>query len=184
MLTIVFVTVGALWILRWVPVPPVGVIVGFFSGKVPQWGWFGDSPVRERFIYVIRKLEEPGAGLRRRLPPLSQRVAELLFYPHNAPKWGSGLLGMLIRALWGEERIIVFYLNSIRYGSDIYGVKAAAHAFFHKDIESLTPSESAELILRKEGLAIRRDLSGPLLRERDKLEKLFISGATNASQTQ
>lgn len=175
LLTGLLVGVGCLWILKWIPLPPMRVVVGYFSGEVPQWGWLSETP---RYTYLKEALKRAEAHSRwRQRPSLAQRVAEQLFYPADSPKWGSTLLGSLLELLWGEERLIAFYLNSIPYDRDVYGVKAAAQRRFQRDIEELTPIELAELLLRREGPPLSVPLSPPLVRELHRLERVLITAS-------
>ena len=49
----------------------------------------------------------------------------------------------LIEFIWGKERIMEVYLNSIEMGEGIYGVKAVAHDNFDKEPEDLTKRDCA-----------------------------------------
>ena len=49
----------------------------------------------------------------------------------------------LIEFIWGKERIMEVYLNSIEMGEGIYGVKAVAHDNFDKEPEELTKRDCA-----------------------------------------
>ena len=49
----------------------------------------------------------------------------------------------LIELLWGKERIMEVYLNSIEMGEGIYGVEAVAREHFNTSAGSLTPSQAA-----------------------------------------
>ncbi|GAA3094045.1 hypothetical protein GCM10020254_43960 [Streptomyces goshikiensis] len=44
-----------------------------------------------------------------------------------------------------KDDVLAGYLNTAYYGRDAYGIQAAARAYFGKDCEELTPSESAFL---------------------------------------
>ena len=48
-----------------------------------------------------------------------------------------------------KERILELYLNCIEYGKRIYGIKAAALAYFNRPVEELTPLEGAFLMATK-----------------------------------
>ena len=45
----------------------------------------------------------------------------------------------------GKQRILEIYLNIAEFGRGIYGVEAAAHAYFDKSVNELTPEQSIEL---------------------------------------
>jgi membrane peptidoglycan carboxypeptidase len=44
-----------------------------------------------------------------------------------------------------KEDIITAYLNIVYFGRNAYGIQAAAHAYFNKDVSQLSPAESAVL---------------------------------------
>lgn len=50
---------------------------------------------------------------------------------------------VLIECLWGKERIMEVYLNSIEMGNGIYGVEAVAQDHFGKSASELSRSECA-----------------------------------------
>ena len=52
---------------------------------------------------------------------------------------------VLIEALWGKERIMEVYLNSIEMGNGLYGAQACAEYNFGKDAKDLTRSECAQI---------------------------------------
>ena len=52
---------------------------------------------------------------------------------------------VLIEAIWGKRRILEIYVNSIEWGSGVYGVEAAAQKYFDKSAADLTKQEAALL---------------------------------------
>ncbi|MBC5839555.1 monofunctional biosynthetic peptidoglycan transglycosylase [Flavobacterium muglaense] len=50
---------------------------------------------------------------------------------------------VLIEVIWGKERIMEVYLNSIEMGDGIYGAQAATEHWYRKDASSLTPLQAA-----------------------------------------
>ena len=50
---------------------------------------------------------------------------------------------LLIETIWGKERIMEVYLNSIEMGKGIYGIEAASVCYFHKHASQLTRGEAA-----------------------------------------
>lgn len=52
---------------------------------------------------------------------------------------------VLIECLWGKERIMEVYLNSIEMGNGIYGVEAVAKDHFDKTASELSRSECAQI---------------------------------------
>lgn len=52
----------------------------------------------------------------------------------------------LIELIWGKERILEVYLNVIEMGRGIYGIEAAAQAYFKKSAAQLSKAEAAQII--------------------------------------
>ena len=52
---------------------------------------------------------------------------------------------VLIELIWGKQRIMEVYLNSIEMGDGIYGAEAASKHWFHKSAENLTKYEAASI---------------------------------------
>lgn len=50
---------------------------------------------------------------------------------------------VLIEIIWGKERIMEVYLNSIEMGDGVYGAQAATQYWYKKDCKSLTLNEAA-----------------------------------------
>ena len=50
---------------------------------------------------------------------------------------------VLIELVWGKERIMEVYLNSIEMGDGVYGAQAAAEYWYRKDASNLTAREAA-----------------------------------------
>jgi monofunctional biosynthetic peptidoglycan transglycosylase len=50
---------------------------------------------------------------------------------------------VLIELIWGKERIMEVYLNSIEMGDGIYGAQAATQYWYRKDASNLTAREAA-----------------------------------------
>lgn len=48
--------------------------------------------------------------------------------------------------IWGKQRILEVYLNTIEMGKGIFGIEAAAQAYFKKSAKNLTRSEAAQII--------------------------------------
>ena len=52
---------------------------------------------------------------------------------------------VLLEALWPKQRILETYLNIVQFGPGIFGVQAAAHAYFHTSAAQLTAADAALL---------------------------------------
>lgn len=106
-------------------------------------------PVHHGFdVQQIRKaMEEAEKGKRQRgASTISQQTAKNVFLwsAHSYVRKGlEAYFTLLIEWIWGKERIMEVYLNSIEMGDGIYGAEAVAQQHFSKTAEKLTASESA-----------------------------------------
>ncbi|NYD50128.1 membrane peptidoglycan carboxypeptidase [Actinomadura luteofluorescens] len=60
-----------------------------------------------------------------------------------------------------KDWILEQYLNTIYFGRDAYGVQAAAHAYYNKDVSKLTPAEGAYLAAAIQQPSNFSDPTGP-----------------------
>ena len=96
----------------------------------------------------IRKARKEAAdGKRLRgASTISQQTAKNVFlWPGRSyiRKALEAYFTVLIEWIWGKERIMEVYLNSIEMGNGIYGAQAVAEAHFKKQAYQLTPAECA-----------------------------------------
>jgi monofunctional biosynthetic peptidoglycan transglycosylase len=79
---------------------------------------------------------------------ISQQTAKNVFLWPGRSYVRKGLeawFTVLIELLWGKERIMEVYLNSIEFGSGIYGAQAASQRYFGVDADKLTPAQASRL---------------------------------------
>ena len=77
---------------------------------------------------------------------ISQQTAKNVFLWQGRSYLRKGLeayFTVLIELIWGKERIMEVYLNSIEMGDGIYGAQAATHYWYRKDASSLTKMQAA-----------------------------------------
>ena len=77
---------------------------------------------------------------------ISQQTAKNVFLLPTKSYIRKGIeayFTLLIEWIWGKERIMEVYLNSIEMGEGIYGAEAVAEAHFGKHAYQLTKSEAA-----------------------------------------
>ncbi len=77
---------------------------------------------------------------------ISQQTAKNVFLWQGRSYLRKGLeayFTVLIELIWGKERIMEVYLNSIEMGDGIYGAQAATQHWYRKDASSLTPIQAA-----------------------------------------
>lgn len=79
---------------------------------------------------------------------ISQQTAKNVFlWPGRSfiRKGFEAYFTILIEFVWGKERIMEVYLNSIEMGNGIYGVEAAAQHWFNKSAAKLSKKEAAAI---------------------------------------
>jgi monofunctional glycosyltransferase len=77
---------------------------------------------------------------------ISQQTAKNVFLWQGRSYLRKGLeayFTVLIEFIWGKERIMEVYLNSIEMGKGVYGAQAAAEHWYRKDAKDLTKYEAA-----------------------------------------
>jgi len=94
------------------------------------------------FIEINKTLEERRSGKRfRGGSTISQQTAKNVFLWPKVSWVRKGLeayFTVLIELLWGKERIMEVYLNSIEMGDGIYGAEAVAQQHFGRRAITLT----------------------------------------------
>ena len=79
---------------------------------------------------------------------ISQQTAKNVFLWPQRDWVRKGLeawFTVLIEVIWGKERIMEVYLNSIEWGPGVYGAEAAAQRNFHVSAARLSPAQAARL---------------------------------------
>ena len=77
---------------------------------------------------------------------ISQQTAKNVFLWQGRSYLRKGLeayFTVLIELIWGKERIMEVYLNSIEMGNGVYGAEAAAQHWYRKSAADLTKQEAA-----------------------------------------
>lgn len=77
---------------------------------------------------------------------ISQQTAKNVFLWQGKSYFRKGLeayFTVLIECIWGKERIMEVYLNSIEMGDGVYGAQAATQHWYRKDTASLTKLQAA-----------------------------------------
>lgn len=107
---------------------------------------------------IEKSLKPKKKGKKRKLPlgagtsTITQQVAKNVFlwqgggifkYIRKVPE---AYFTLLIELIWGKERILDVYLNVIEMGPGIFGMEAAAQAYFGKSAKQLSRAEAAMII--------------------------------------
>lgn len=77
---------------------------------------------------------------------ISQQTAKNIFLWQGRSYLRKGLeayFTVLIEIVWGKERIMEVYLNSIEMGNGVYGAQAATQHWYRKEASNLTPMQAA-----------------------------------------
>ncbi|MCD6422183.1 penicillin-binding protein, partial [bacterium] len=88
-----------------------------------------------------RRYKEGGSSI------TQQFVKNALLTPHRtlSRKIKEAILAIELEILYSKDQILEMYLNTIPYGSNAYGVEAAAQTFFGKSAKDLNLAECALL---------------------------------------
>lgn len=118
---------------------------------------------------------------------ITQQVVKQNFYtdaPTIERKACEVLLAVQLEKVYTKDEILEYYLNSVYYGANSYGVAAAAREYFDKDLDELTIAEAAVLPvpIRNPSYYHPRRYPSRVLRARDKViiqmvDKGFITQA-------
>ena len=79
---------------------------------------------------------------------ISQQTAKNVFLWPQRSWFRKGLetyFTFLIELIWGKERIMEVYLNSIEMGNGIYGAEAASQFWYKKSAKTLSDQEAASI---------------------------------------
>lgn len=97
-------------------------------------------------IKKAMKYNEKHKNKTRGASTISQQTAKNVFLWQHGGYFRKGLevyFTFMIELLWSKERILENYLNVAEMGKGIFGVQAAAKAYFNKDAKNLTRQEAA-----------------------------------------
>jgi monofunctional biosynthetic peptidoglycan transglycosylase len=101
---------------------------------------------------------------------ISQQTAKNVFLWPQRDWVRKGLevwFTVLIEAIWGKERIMEVYLNSIEWGPGVYGAEAAAQHNFRVSAARLSPAQAARLAaIVPKPLAWKAARPGPYIKRR------------------
>ena len=84
---------------------------------------------------------------------LSQQLAKNLYPRTNhgflsipVVKSKEMIVARRLERIYSKEDLVLFYLNTVPFGRDIYGVKVASNRFFNKNVDQLKVEEAAVLV--------------------------------------
>ena len=94
------------------------------------------------------RFNEKHPNRRRGASTISQQVAKNVFLWQGGGFLRKGLeayFTFMIEKLWSKRRILEMYLNVAEMGKGIFGIEAAAKAYFNKSAKNLTRAEAAKI---------------------------------------
>ncbi len=137
--------------LRWIPFPPRAVLEAAFTGQPYRWKWLAQEKQPTRLRQAFEWYH--GHSLQVKRPSIAELTARHLFFAEDTPAWLVRLVGLLLEPLWGQERVLTFYLNVLPFRGaqdmPVCGIGAASQYLFRRLPNELSPAESAELVVRQ-----------------------------------
>jgi len=132
---------------QWVPEGKIAqvakqAVVAAEDQKFPVHQGFDLEAMEKAYAHNQKSRRKRGAST------ITQQTAKNLFLWSGGGYFRKGieaLYTVLIEAIWPKQRILTVYLNIAEFGSGIYGVEAAAQAYFKKSASQLTANEAARL---------------------------------------
>ncbi len=79
---------------------------------------------------------------------ITQQLAKNLFLSGERTVWRKAqefAITVMLEALLSKRRILEIYLNSVEWGSGVFGAQAAAQHYFRTDAGRLSPEQAARL---------------------------------------
>ncbi len=117
-------------------------VVAAEDQKFLQHQGFDMQAIEKAFVYNSKGKKVRGAST------ISQQTAKNVFLWSDRSWFRKGLesgITVLIEGAWGKQRILEVYLNSVEFGSGVYGVEAAAKHFFGTSAARLSRQQAALL---------------------------------------
>lgn len=131
----------------WVPIENISMnlqkaVVASEDGMFMKHNGFDFSAMNKAFSSNLKGKKLKGGST------ISQQTAKNVFLWQGRSyirKILEAYYTVLIELIWGKERIMEVYLNSIEMGDGVYGAEAASKHWFHKSAENLTKYEAASI---------------------------------------
>ncbi|GAB3710037.1 monofunctional biosynthetic peptidoglycan transglycosylase [Flavobacterium koreense] len=129
----------------WVPLEDISVnlqkaVIASEDGNFLKHSGFDFKAMQKAFKNNNRGKKLKGGST------ISQQTAKNVFLWQGRSYIRKGLeayFTFLIEIVWGKERIMEVYLNSIEMGKGVYGAEAAAEHWYRTDAKNLTKIQAA-----------------------------------------
>ena len=115
-------------------------VIASEDGTFMQHHGFDFTAMQKAFKYNTKGKKIKGGST------ISQQTAKNVFLWQGRSyirKAFEAYFTFLIEFIWGKERIMEVYLNSIEMGDGVYGAQAAAHHWYKKDAINLSVQQAA-----------------------------------------
>lgn len=135
------------WKHDWVSIDEMGIsiqkaVIASEDGKFTTHNGFDVKAIEKAYKNNQKGKKVKGGST------ISQQTAKNVFLWPGRSYIRKGLeayFTVLIEVVWGKERIMEVYLNSIEMGNGIYGIEAASQHWFNKSAKNLTKAEAAAI---------------------------------------
>ncbi|HEY2535226.1 MAG TPA: biosynthetic peptidoglycan transglycosylase [Xanthobacteraceae bacterium] len=112
-------------------------------------GFYGHRGIDLRELPTALLTNWSRGGATRGASTITQQLAKNLFLSRDK-QFGRKLeelaITFLLESALGKNRILEIYLNIIEWGPDLRGLRPAAHTYFGREPQALTPAEMAFLV--------------------------------------
>jgi len=129
-----------------------------------------------------------GGGVRQGGSTITQQLAKTSFLSGDRTikrKAQEVIIAFWLEAWLTKQEILSRYLSSVYFGDGVYGLRAAAHHYFHRDPENLSLAQSAMLagmVQAPSRLAPTQHLAAAQKRSRLVLKAMADTGAISAER--
>ena len=129
-----------------------------------------------------------GGGVRQGGSTITQQLAKTSFLSGDRTikrKAQEVIIAFWLEAWLTKQEILSRYLSSVYFGDGVYGLRAAAHHYFHRDPENLSLAQSAMLagmVQAPSRLAPTQHLGAAQKRSRLVLRAMVDTGAVSVSR--
>lgn len=135
------------WKHDWVSIDNMSIniqkaVIASEDGKFTSHNGFDMKAIEKAYAHNKKGKRVKGGST------ISQQTAKNVFlWPGRSyiRKGFEAYFTVLIEVIWGKERIMEVYLNSIEMGNGIYGIEAASQHWFNKSAKNLTKQEAAAI---------------------------------------
>lgn len=135
------------WKHDWISIEKIGMpiqkaVIASEDGKFTTHNGFDVKAIEKAYRNNQKGKKVKGGST------ISQQTAKNVFLWPGRSYLRKGLeayFTVLIEIIWGKERIMEVYLNSIEMGKGIYGIEAASQHWFNKSAQNLTKAEAAAI---------------------------------------